>query len=154
MSKEPTKKPEARPHVFKANGDLQLAEYVRSVHYLWAPTNATIEQVTDIKCFVHIANKLKPNDEIIIRAEDDTFYARVLVRVVRHLDVIVTVLEYFQMKESVDATGDSEYDVSYINGRYKWGFKRKGSSEWILKEMQTEQEALVALNDHRKALAA
>ncbi len=144
----------SKPHVFKANGDLQLAEYVRSVHHLWAPPGATIEQVTDVKCFVHIANRLKPNDEIIIRSEDDEFYAKVLVRVVRHLDVIVTVLEYHQMKDSVDATGDSEYDVKYINGRYKWGFKRKGSSDWIAKELQSEQEAATALADHRKAIAA
>lgn len=143
-----------RPHVFKANGDLQLAEYVRSVHHLWAPPGATIDQVTDVKCFVHIASRLKPNDEIIIRAEDDTFYAKVLVRVVRHLDVVVTVLEHFQMKDSVVATGDSEYEIKYINGRYKWGFKRKGSDDWIAKEIQTEQQAALALSDHRKAIAA
>jgi hypothetical protein len=143
-----------RPHVFKASGDLQLAEYVRSVHHLWVPQGVTLDQATDVKCFVHIANRLKPNDEIIIRAEDDTFYARVLVRVVRHLDVVVTVLEHFQMKDKVEAVGDSEYEVKYINGRYKWGFKRKGTDDWIAKEMQTEQEAALALEDHRKAIAA
>jgi len=152
MSKEKT---EAQPHhVFKAHGDLQLAEYVRSVHHLWAPPGATLEQVTDVRSFVHIATRLKPNDEIIIRAEDDTFYAKVIVRAVRHLDVVVTVIENVKMKESVDATGDSEYDVKYINGRYKWGFKRSGTDDWIAKEIGTEQEALKAVSDHRKAIAA
>ena len=152
MSKD--EKKENLPHIFKSHGDLELAEYVRSVHHLWAPPGATLEQVTNVKCFVHIAARLKPNDEIIIRAEDDTFYARVLVRVVRHLDVVVKVIENVVMKDSVDATGDSEYDISYINGRYKWGFKRKGTTDWIQKEIQSEQEALSALSDHRKAIAA
>lgn len=145
---------EDRPHVFKAAGDLKLAEYVRSVHYLWCPPGVTLEQATDIKSFVHIANRLKPNDEIIIRAEDDSFYARVLVRFIRHLDVVTSKLEYFSLKEKVDTTGDSEFDVAYINGRYKWGFKRKGSSDWIEKEIPTEQAALEALADHKKAIAA
>jgi hypothetical protein len=147
-------RPDSKPHIFKANGDLQLAEYVRSVHYLWVPPGVTVDQVMDSKCFVHIANKLKPNDEIILRSEDDAFYAKVLVRVVRHLDVVVTLLEHFKMKDKVDGSGDSEYDVSYINGRYKWGFKHKGVNDWIAKEFQTQEEALIALNDHRKALAA
>lgn len=142
------------PHIFKASGDLQLAEYVRSIHHLWAPPGVTLEQAIDVKCFVHIANRLKPNDEIIIRAEDDTFYAKVLVRAVRHLDVVVTVLECFQMKDKVAATGDSEYEIRYINGRYKWGFKRIGADDWIAKEIQTEQQAALALSDHRKAIAA
>ena len=151
MSKE---KEIQRPHVFKASGDLQLAEYVRSIHHLWVPQGITLEQAIDVKSFVHISTRLKPNDEIIIRAEDDAFYAKVLVRVVRHLDVVVTLLERFDLKGEVSGEGDSEYDVSYINGRYKWGFKRKGSAEWIAKEIQTEQAARQALNDHRIALAA
>jgi hypothetical protein len=82
------------------------------------------------------------------------FIARVLVRMVRHLDVVVTLLEYFKLKEAVDPKADSEYDVKYINGRYKWGFKRIGADDWIMKEIETEQLAMAALSDHRKAIAA
>lgn len=141
-------------HIFKAHGDLQTADHVRSVWHLWTPPGVSIDQATSVKSFVHVANKLRPNDEIIIRAEDDSFYARVLVRMVIHLDVVVTVIEYFKMKESVGAPVDSEFEVSYINGRYKWGFKRRGSSDWIMKEIPTESAAAIALADHRKALAA
>ncbi len=147
-------KDEIKHHTFKAHGDLQDADHVRTVKHLWAPPGTTIDQVTDVKSFAHIAHQLKPNDEIIIRSEDDVFYARVLVRMVRHLDVVVTTLEYFKMKEPVGPKADSEYEVKYINGRYKWGFRRIGVDDWIMKELETEQMALAALADHRKAIAA
>jgi hypothetical protein len=147
MSKEST------PHVFKAHGDLQDADHVRTVKHLWAPPGATIDQVTDVKSFTHIAHNLKPNDEIIIRSEDDAFYCRVLVRMVSHLDVVVTILDYFKLKDAVGSPVDSEFEVKYINGRYKWGFKRIGDNEeWIVKELQTEQAAMTALADHRKTI--
>ena len=141
-------------YTFKAHGDLQNADHVRTVKHLWAPPGMSIDQVTDVKSFAHIAHQLKANDEIIIRSEDDEFYARVLVRMVRHLDVVVTLLEQFKLKEAVAPKADSEYDVKYINGRYKWGFKRIGAEDWIMKEIETEQLAMAALSDHRKALAA
>ena len=141
-------------YTFKAHGDLQNADHVRTVKHLWAPPGMSIDQVTDVKSFAHIAHQLKANDEIIIRSEDDEFYARVLVRMVRHLDVVVTLLEYFKLKEAADPKADSEYDVKYINGRYKWGFKRIGADDWIMKEIETEQLTMAALSDHRKAIAA
>jgi len=149
MSKE-----DIKHHVFKAHGDLEFAAHVRTVRHLWAPPGMSIDQVTDVKSFAHIAHLLEANDEIIIRSEDDEYYARVLVRMVRHLDVVVTLLEHFKLKEAVDPKADSEYEVKYINGRYKWGFKRIGADDWIMKEIETEQLAMAALSDHRKAIAA
>ena len=153
MSKEQTENLPTH-HVYKAHGDLQLADEVRAVHHLWAPPGSTLEQATNIRSFAHIAHNLRPNGEIIIRAEDGTFYARVLVLAVRNYDVKVMVLEHIKLKGDASIAVDSEYDVSYINGRYKWGFKRKGASDWIIKELATEQEAQAALADHRKAIAA
>lgn len=154
MSNNPSLKESNPYHTFKAHGDLQLAEYIRSVHYLWAPPGITLEQATDVRSFAHIAAKLKPNDEIIIRSENDDYYARVLVRFVRNYDVSVTVIEKVTLKPEKITGEDTEFEVSYINGRYKWGFKRKGTSDWIAKEIPTEQQAMNALEDHRKALAA
>jgi hypothetical protein len=141
-------------YTFKASGELKLAEHVRAVHHLWVPVGVSLEQAIDVKSFVHIADKLQANSEIILRAEDDSFYARVLIRLVKNHDVVVTVLEKFSLGKNTAPLKDNEYEVSFINNRYQWGFKRKGSSDWIIKEIATEEAALSALNDHRKALAA
>lgn len=152
MSKEKSEKPQH--HVFKAHGDLKLAEHERCVHFLWVPSGVTLEQATDVRSFAHIANDLRVNGEIIIRSEDDAFYARVLIRAIRNLDVVVSVLDYVDLKGVMAVPVDSEFEVKYINGRYKWGFKRRGADDWIIKEIDTEQQAHAALADHRKAIAA
>lgn len=149
MSKE-----DNTPHVFKAHGDRKLAEFVRSVHYLWIPPGVSFKQATDVKSFAHISTELKVNDEIILRAEDDSFYARVLVRLVKGYDVVVTKLEYVELKAPSKVNVADDYEVKYVSNRYKWGFKRTGTNDWIMKEIETEEAAMSALNDHRKAIAA
>lgn len=155
MTEEKSLSQKELKYTFKPQ-DLQLAEHVRTLYHLWVPGGYTLRQALQPGSFCHVANKLPNGAEIVIRSEDNSFYARVLVLFVSGQEVNVAVLEYVDLtvdSKKIDYQ-DSEYEVAYISGRYKWGFKRKDGDEWITKNIETEEQALRTLSDYRKALVA
>ncbi len=144
-----------KPHIIKPN-DIQHAEYARTVHWVYVPDGVTIDDVLSPHSFCHVANKLTPDSEIIVKSESNKFYARLLVLSVARTEASVVLLEHHDLSkvERVVPVTDSEYEVGFTNNRYKWGFKKRSGGEWIGKDFSTEQDAVRAMDNHARALAA
>lgn len=145
---------EVKPHVFKPN-ELQLAEMIRPVYHLFVPDSTTLEQILSPKSYVHISKKLPAMTQIEVMSESGSFYARLMVRsVLKSGEVVVALMDKYEWKSNPQDNADPDYEVKFISNRYKWGVQRKVDGEYVYKDIQTEEEALRALADHRKALAA
>lgn len=135
---------------------LQYAESTMKIYSFVPEANIPYERVLESDYYAHVASKLEPSNLIQVEAEDSSFWALLLVRVVSGMDVIVVPLiekRFDQIQaDSLDTGG---HYVAQWGGRHdKWRVMRKSDNYKMTSGLNSKLEALKWIVEHEKALAA
>lgn len=136
---------------------LKPAEYARNMHIAVAPSGASLEDALKPEFWSHVAAKTRRWDRIELRAEDDTWWADLLVtkaeRLALHVSVIAK-LDLSGASKGVVIEGlPKEYDVQWGGPAHKFRVIRKADNE-ILAHGMSKEEAIQWAIDDAKARAA
>lgn len=128
-------------------------EFCRKSYRVIAAPTVNVEDLTRPAFWGHVAMRLRAGDLIEVLAEDNSFYAEVLVRSARRLDATVSILRFVKLeKPELDASIIDGYEIKFRGARAKFTVLR---GKDVLKDgFDTEEMAQAYLNAHLKAMAA
>lgn len=132
-------------------GNLREAEYARTVYNLTAKPGEAPEDYTQPESFAHVTRKLKAGDRIEITAEDNTWFAVVLMLTVQPL-VRAELLEKHEFE--ADATKAYEgYEAKWAGRHAKWRVLRISDNTVMVEQLETKSEAVnwIETNAFKKA---
>jgi hypothetical protein len=137
---------------------IQLAEYQRSIYLANVEQGVTREQLKDPKFWAHIANQLKPKDQIEVHAEDGSFVATFIVLACERTWAKVHELSYHNLTKS-DITDEQrkaileDYLVEFKGGN-KWCVIRKSDNALMQSKLHSKSDAEQWLLVHINQAAA
>ena len=134
----------------------QLAEHERNVFICTIEGGVTRKNILDPAFWAHVANKLRPYTEIILRCDDGTLYARVLVTQAERTWARVHVLEWHDLTTKDVALSKAEPIASpkmpETNARYQ--VVQKGPHlKWCVIDNETNPPTLVREKEPTKVQA-
>ena len=136
----------------KANGLIET-EFCRKAYRVSVPPNVKSEDLTRPAFWAHVAKDLRRGDMIEVLAEDNSFYAEVLVRSARRTDATVSMLRFQKLDKPVLEKSDTEgYEIIFRGGRAKHTVMR--NTDIIKEGFGTYEEAELYLKNLLKAMAA
>lgn len=136
--------------------DFGLAEHRFRTFEAIVPGTTTNEQLVESETWSHIAGQLQPGDEIRVRAEDDSFVARLYVTYRQGTDTRVFVIYRAQL-EVVDPNIILDENAPYfvkLRGIKKWCLVKRDTGEVVKEMIPTQKQAHQELDDYVRALAA
>lgn len=120
------------------------------------PGSTTNEDLTKSEAWTHVAGQLQPGDEIRVRAEDDSFVARLYVTYRQGTDTRVFVI-YRADLEVVDPNTLLDENAPYfvqLRGTKKWCIIKRETGDIVKEMIATQKGAFIELDDYVRALAA
>jgi hypothetical protein len=121
---------------------------------LLAPHGTKFDDLLEPKYWAAAAKNLKPWVTITVRAEDYSFYAKLLVLYVEKFSAQVAKLEYFEIDKLVTkvdkqalATSEADYLIEF-DGKNKWKCIRRQDRAQIFSGHTTKEYAEKALKDY------
>lgn len=137
----------------------QLHQQENNVWSVRVPHGIEFDRILDPKFWASIARLCKPFDEIVVKAEDGSYYGRLLVMNVMPFAMQVGKLEYYELdkletiseKESASLKEDA-YKVEF-DGTNKWKVISSQGKEIISKGHTSKKEAEDALRDYLKRMS-
>lgn len=144
---EPTPLPRGPMHLLPAS------HYARQ--YLFdAPAQTTIEHIRDPRWWAAVAGKMMPGDELIIRAEDLSWRAAVIVLAANRQEAFVQVLTYdvLDLNAAKLAEDANPYYVKWA-GRGGFRVHRVSDNEVVKSDFPTKAAAEQWVRNHMKAAA-
>lgn len=101
---------------------LELAEYRSSLYRCESEAGTKIEEVLEEKYWAHVSAKLRRGDRIIVQAEDDAFYAELLVLDAGKLYAKIAKLVYIPLYEDLkDASLKAgEFSIQWRGPKERW----------------------------------
>jgi hypothetical protein len=134
---------------------MKTREFENQDHVVTVEHGNTIDDVLRPEFWSHVAPKLRPYDEIRVRADDGTFYARVLVLSCGRNWAKVHQLEHHRLtSKDVDMSQAAQfegYDVKWRGPHCKWSVVRKADNVVVIEKLDSQAEATTWLADHLKA---
>ena len=124
----------------------------------FAAHGTKFDDLLEPKYWAASAKNMKPWDTITVRAEDYSFYAKLLVLYVEKFSVQVAKLEYFEIDKlvtKVDVESVAKNAADYLiefDGKNKWKCIRKSDRAQIFSGHTTKEYALSALDEYLKRL--
>lgn len=136
--------------------NLRQAEFVRNVWCVTVPPKVPVDSVLRPEFWQHVAKQFKPYDRIECRAQDNAWWADLMVSKVEPLAVHVWALSYTdlqsqatQLREQQKASeAQPQYGVSFAP-KHRWRVTR--GAEVIHKDEPTEEAAKAWLEAHLTA---
>lgn len=134
---------------------LKYAEHERQQWFVVPEHGTPFEALLDPAYWAHVSMKFRPCDEIVIHAEDGSYFARLLVRDAGRLYAKVATLEHIEL-DKVDvlqggAPGLPGHEVKWRGPIHKWSVVRGAD---VLKDNMTKEEAQAYLATYTKTVAA
>lgn len=134
----------------------QQADHFFTTYAVNAEAGHTIEDVEKPEYWAHVARQARPMDEIVVRADDGSYYARFLV-----LDSGDTWLKLhrlihveLQKQASRDVLSrDGEYKISWAGPHDKWRVVRLSDSEKLVSGLASRDAADDWVREYRKVIA-
>lgn len=124
-------------------GLLKLAEYERNVHSVAIPPGIPLASVLRPEFWAHCTGVLRLYAKVECRAQDNAWYAELMVLGVGKYDATMGVIAYadFNARPAKPATVDSDgYTVSFAP-KHRWRVIRNADGIVIHKDCATEDEA-------------
>lgn len=123
---------------------IKLAEHDFSHYSVTAELGTTLEDILSREYFAHFASKFKPYDEITVRVDDGTYYAKLLVLAVGRAWVKTTcIMEKKLSTADVEQSQAATYDIIWRGPACKFSVVKK-SDKGVLKDgFATKVEAAV-----------
>lgn len=147
------------------SGDrFKLAEHERNVWSITVEEGITRAQIIDPAFLAHVGAKLRPYDQIEVRCDDGTMYARLMVLQADRTWARVHVMEWHDLTTRDVALSQSEaptpqvdrqqgYEVAWKGPHKKWCVIRKLDSQYVREEEETKANAAKWLEDWLKVTA-
>lgn len=98
---------------------LKFAEHERNLRHLTVPPKVAISDLLRPEFWAHAANRMKVYDKIEVRAQDNAWYAELLVRSVGSQEASVWVVLYKDLNEQEAVEAADGYKVEF-GGGHKW----------------------------------
>lgn len=132
---------------------IQGHEFALNVWVVTVEAGTTIEQMESRDYWAHVANKLRPYDEIKVRSDDGAFYAHFLVLACDRTWAQVHRLSYHDLlPAAAKAEIPDEYEIKW-GGPYLLHRVIRKSDKAVLKEnFQTKLDAMQWLDEYRKTV--
>lgn len=136
-----------------------LAEFKRTIHYVTPEAGTAFKQVLDPTYWVHVARSLAVGSKIELLAEDNSYYAELLV--VDKIDGGVIVRPIFHTEMEKTEAREIDYDghiIKYAGPVHLHQVirKAKGDKEKVVLKsgLRTKREAMDYIDGQNKARAA
>lgn len=142
----PLKQANLTPKRFK------LADYERNLWVATPEAGTTLEDVLKNDYFAHVAGNFKPFDKVEVRAEDESYYAELLVRSAGKNWAVCNVLMHVDLAPKSDAVPDEDYTVGWGGPHQKHRVVRKKDGEVLFQGGASADEARSWLTNHLKAI--
>ena len=132
---------------------IQQAEFARNIFDVTPDTGTSLDEMLDEAYWANVASMLNPKDRIEVLAEDNSFFAELLVLSTSKLAAKVVVLRSMEIgkvdRETV-ASDNSRCRVEWKGGNLKWCAIR--DNDIIRDGFATEAEAERWKKNHEDAL--
>lgn len=135
---------------------LRLAEHEIKHYVVTVEAGTTVDDILTPEYWAITSRQFGPGDEITVRADDETFYAKLLVRAVSHAWMRVHLLHYsdLQIKTPEAALEPAPmFVVEWGGGSHKYRVRRASDNEVVSKHHPDKQTAQAWLDDYLKAIA-
>lgn len=146
------------PQVREIN--FQLQDQVFRQWALTAPHGTKFDDLLEPKFWAACAKNILPWDTIVVKSEDFSFYAKLLVLHVEKFSVQVAKLEFYEIdklvtKVDTQATGTraTDYFIEF-DAKNKWKCIRKGDRVQIFQGHHDKKSAENALEEYLKRMGA
>jgi len=134
---------------------LQPAAHYRTHYAAVVDENTTIEDLTREDYWSHVAMRLRQMDVIDVLAEDNSFYAELLVLQAGTGFAKVMLLREVKLDESLtDEGADERFSLVWKGPHRKWAVMRNSDKEILRDTFVSKEQAHIWRRDHVKALAA
>lgn len=141
----------------------KLAEHERNVHSITIEEGISRAQIIDPAFLAHVAAKLRPYDEILVRCDDGAMFARLLVLQSERTWARVHVLEWHNLTtrdvalsqtDNAEQSGPAntvdhelEYEIKHKGPHKKWSVIRKADGAYVREGEETKAAATAWLSD-------
>ncbi|WP_420961055.1 hypothetical protein [Brucella sp. IR073] len=139
------------------SANVKLAEYARQIHVVVAPHGVTLEDALKPDFWAHVAYQIKARDKIELWAEDETWYAELIVykagRLAIYCECIFIVTFSKEAKKPSKAKNeDGEevvpgYYVGWGGPVHKWRVVRKSDGE-VMSHGHNKDDAIEWAREH------
>lgn len=134
----------------------QLSEYVYRNHTLTVEQGTTLDDVLDKAFFANFASQLSPYDEITVRVDDGTFYARLLVTSCGRTWAVCKPIFHLKLTtadvDMTQAEAFDGYEVRFRGPACKWSVIRKQDNKLLVEKLDDKLAAETWLSNHVKAV--
>lgn len=132
----------------------KLAEQVVNTHCIVVEEGVPFDAMKEPSYWSHIANRLRPGDEIKVRTDDGAYAATLYVKEVAHQAARVVPVWYVSLSEVDVLPADTEYEVRYAGPIHKHRVIRKKDNAIIESGIDSKVAAYAAMAVHAKQMAA
>ena len=144
--------PKPRPKML-GESRFALSSYATNRWSVTLEAAVPYDRVFEPDFWSHVARKMRIGDIIDLHSEDTSFYAELYVVAAHRLAAKVVELRRVSLAPAVQVSaGDSPMTVKFRGPHARYCIMRGG--EVVKDKFQTEEEAIVAMADYRKAFAA
>jgi hypothetical protein len=132
---------------------IQQAEFKRNIWSVTVPPGISLGSVLAPEFWAHCAKSLKAYDRLECRAQDNSWYADLMVRKVEQTAVHMWALNYADLNaQAATAESVGEFVVSFAP-KQKWRVVRASDKEVIHQGEANKADAEAWLADHLKTTA-
>lgn len=141
-----------------APGRLLLAEHAHQTFVAVPEADTPPDALIDSKYWAHYAvnstYELKPGDMILVKPEDGTYFAELMVRAVSRGNVQVAEIRRVQLDKAQVPAEEDDHEIRHSGSIKKWRVIRKADKRELISGLATRDAAIDWLREHRKAFAA
>jgi hypothetical protein len=130
------------------------AEYVRNSFRIVPQQGQTLQDIIQPGYWAHIAQFLKVGDHIEVFAEDQSYWAELLVVAAERTAASVQVLNQVEIQaNSLPEAPAPGYRVEWKGPQHRWSVIRIADGQYIKEGFDTKQAAGSSLQEYLRALA-
>lgn len=134
--------------------EITLHDQVSQTYRLTPPSGVELDDVLKPECWAHITRNLIFGSKVEVFAADGTWYAEMIVRSVGKTEAVMGMLSHVKFGATVSPiVEDAQHEIR-MRGPRKWSIIRKSDGAVIKEDIDTREQAEIALRNHMKALAA
>lgn len=152
MEQTATAATQARPPITPQR--FKLADYERNLWVVTPDAGTTLAEVMKPEFWAHCSHAMKPFDKIEVRAEDESYYAELLVRSAGKNWAVTSILAHVDLDQKAVHAPDEDYAVGWGGPHQKHRVVRKRDAAVVFQGGNSADEARAWLNEHLKAMTA
>lgn len=128
------------------------AEYVRNVFAVTPENGTPYEALLEPSYWSHVAAQLRPQDKIEVIAEDQSYYALLLVTSANKLSAKVAPIQYNDLQNAIEdeAPQAVAHAIKYAGVKAKWRVYRVSDNQPLRDGFSSKDDAQTWLNQYEK----